>query len=143
MQHRPTVLVVSDDLGLSDQVGAWLEAAALDVLLCPGPSTGGCIGLSGRRCALQGAADAVVLDLHPSGDSFGDASRRKELARSYTSSGTTVLVLTDDSGQLEQPGTIGAASLGRFDDRQQVTETVQALVTQQRLARQRHLVKES
>jgi hypothetical protein len=143
MPHKPTVLVVSDDLGLSDQVGGWLEEAAMDVLLCPGPSAGGCIGLSGSRCALQCAADAAVVDLHPLGDSFLDASHRKELARYYISSGTTVLVLTDDTSQLEQPGLVGAASLGRFADRQQVTETVRALVTEHRLPRQQHLVKES
>jgi hypothetical protein len=81
MQRRSTVLFVSDDLGLSDEVGAWLEEPGLDVLLCPGPGRGGCIGLSGRQCALERAADAVVLDLHPTGDSFVDASRRPELAR--------------------------------------------------------------
>jgi hypothetical protein len=143
MQRRPTVLVVSDDLGLSDEVGAWLEEAGQDVLLCPGPRQGGCIGLAGRRCALQVAAEVVVLDLHPTGDSFVDASSRTELASCYSISGKTVLVLTDDSSQPEQLGTIGAATLGRFADRQQVTETVQALMTQRRLARQRHLVKES
>lgn len=134
MRHRPAVLVVSDDLGLSDQVGAWLEEAGLDVLLCPGPGTGGCVGLSGSRCALERAADAVVLDLHPSGDSFVDVSRRNELARYYSICGKQVLVLTDDIGQPEQLGAIGAATLGRFADRQQVTVALQELTTERRQA---------
>jgi hypothetical protein len=134
MRHRPAVLVVSDDLGLSDQVGAWLEEAGLDVLLCPGPGTGGCVGLSGRQCALERAADAVVLDLHPSGDSFVDVSRRNELARYYSICGKQVLVLTDDIGQPEQLGAIGAATLGRFADRQQVMVALQELTTERRQA---------
>jgi DNA-binding response OmpR family regulator len=127
MLHRPAVLVVSDDHGLSDQVGAWLEEAGLEVLFCPGPGSGGCVGLSGHRCALERAVDAVVLDLHPSGDSFVDASRRNELAHYYSICGKPVLVLTDDIGQPEQPGAIGAATLGRFADRQQVTVALQEL----------------
>lgn len=140
MQHRSTVLVVSDDLGLSDEVGDWLEEAGLEVLLCPGPGSRGCTGLAGRQCALERAADAIVMDVHPTGGSFRDASRPTELARHYSISGNPVLVLTDDGGQLEQLGTIGAATLGRFADRQQVTETVQELVAQGRLA-QEHLPK--
>jgi hypothetical protein len=137
MRRRPAVLVVSDDLGLSEGVGAWLEDAGLDVLLCPGPSRVGCVGLSGRRCALERAADTVVLDLHPSGDSWLDSSRRTELAHYYSNCGKQVLVLRDDIGQPEQFGAIGAATLSRFADQQQVTETVQDLMAQRRQARRR------
>jgi hypothetical protein len=89
---------------------------------------------------LERAADAVVVDVHPTGASFLDSSRRTELARHYSISGNPVLVLTDDGGQLKQLGTIGAATLGRFADRQQVTETVEELVAQRRLAHE-HLTK--
>ena len=100
------------------------------------------MGLAGRRCALERAADAVVLDIHPSGDSFLDFSRRNELARYYSICGKQVLVLTDDIGQPGQLGAIGAATLGRFADRQQVTAALQELMAELRQVRE-HPTKES
>src|ERR1700737_4156132 len=94
MPHSTGVLVVSDDPGLSDEVGGWLEDAGLDVLLCPGPRSAACIGLSGRGCDLERAADLVVLDLHPSGNLFVDSSLRTKLGDHYSSCGTPFLVLT-------------------------------------------------
>ena len=137
MPHSTGVLVVSDDPGLSDEVGGWLEDAGLDVLLCPGPRSAACIGLSGRGCDLERAADLVVLDLRPSGNLFVDSSLRTKLTHHYSSCGKPVLVLTDDTGQPDQPGTVGAAILGRFAGRQQVTETVQDLMAQRRWPRER------
>ena len=106
----------------------------MHVLLCPGPRSGACVGLAGLGCALERAADVVVLDLHPIGNLFVDLSSRTELTRHYSSCGKPVLVLTDDLGQPEQRGAEGAATLGRLADRQQVTEAIQDLVAPRRKA---------
>src|SRR5947209_4979192 len=91
MPRRRAVLVVSDDAGLVDEVGGWLEDSGREVLTCPGPSRGGCVGLAGRGCALERAAGVVVLDLHPRGDAFLDETRRTELVEHYSGSGHPAL----------------------------------------------------
>ena len=42
-------------------LGRWLEAEGLEVMACPGPGEGACIGLAEGWCPLAADADVVVL----------------------------------------------------------------------------------
>src|SRR6266511_2742711 len=55
------VLVVDRDPDTRDRIGAWLEDAGLDVLVCPGPTAPEftCVGSGEGRCPLARAADLV------------------------------------------------------------------------------------
>lgn len=125
-----SVLVVSSDAGLGDQVAAWVDEAGYDVLMCPGPQHPGfgCIGLRGEPCPLDAVADLTVLDLHPAGLDLGDQTGRAALVDLYQARGRPVLVLADERMTESQPETAGAAFLERTAERGEVLASVRELL---------------
>jgi CheY-like chemotaxis protein len=125
-RQSSTVLIVSDDPGLSYEIGGWLEAAGLQVLECPGPRQNHqiCIGLKTHRCPLAQPADLVILDMHPSERDLVDTSPRKDLAAVYNETDTSVIALVDDASRTFQPGVDGTAVLNRLVGRGDLLEAV-------------------
>ena len=128
--QNPSVLVVSSDIGLREQVAAWVEDAGYDVVMCPGPHIPGhsCLGLRGERCPLDAAADLTVLDLHPLGQGLVDRSGRAALVELYRAGGRPVLVLTDELASEPQVEIVGAALLERSANRGEVLESIRELL---------------
>ncbi len=126
-----SVLVVSSDAGLREQVAAWVDAAGYEVITCPGPHPPGysCIGLRGERCPLDAVADLTVLDLHPSGPALGDETGRAALVEIYQADGRPVLVLADELSSEPQAETSGAAILERTADRGALMASVRELLS--------------
>ncbi len=102
----PSVLVVSSDPGLREQVAAWVDEAGYDVIMCPGPHPPDyrCIGLRGERCPLDAHADLTVLEPPSGGSGPGRPGRP---------GGRPVLVLADERTSEPQRKTAGAAFLER------------------------------
>jgi DNA-binding response OmpR family regulator len=125
-----SVLVVSSDAGLRDQVAAWVDEAGYDVVMCPGPQQPGydCIGLRGEMCPLDAVADLTVLDLHPAGLDLGDQTGRAALVELYQARGRPVLVLADERMSEPQLQTAGAAFLERTAERSEVLASVRDLL---------------
>lgn len=125
-----SVLVVSGDAGLREQVAAWVDEAGYNVIMCPGPHPPGysCIGLRGEGCPLEAAAALTVLDLHPVGPDLGDETGRAALVELYQAGGRPVLILADEQMIDPQPGTAGAAFLERTADRGALLASVQELL---------------
>ena len=125
-----SVLVVSSDLGLREQVSTWVDEAGYDVVMCPGPHLPGrsCIGLRGEGCPLDAAADLTVLDLHPVGPALTDRSGRAALVELYQSGGRPVLVLADELASEPQLAMSGAAILERTADRGEVLASIRELL---------------
>ena len=114
-------MVVCEDPGLRESVASWLEAEGMEVLACPGPQAPGfeCLGLRGCRCALEAAADIVVLDLHPEPRMHVDTTNRVALVQHYRTNLRPVVVMVDDSAPV-LPEVEGVAMVGRFSDRDRV-----------------------
>jgi hypothetical protein len=127
----PSVLVVSSDAGLREQVAVWVGEAGYEVITCPGPHPPGysCIGLRGERCPLDAVADLTVLDLHPSGPALGDQTGRAALVEIYQANGRPVLVLADELSSEPQAETLGAAFLERTADRGALMASVRELLS--------------
>jgi DNA-binding response OmpR family regulator len=125
-----SVLVVSSDLGLREQVSTWVDEAGYDVVMCPGPHLPGrsCIGLRGEGCPLDAVADLTVLDLHPVGRGLTDQSGRAALVEIYQADGRPVLVLTDDVASEAQVELSGAAILERTAERGEVLASIRELL---------------
>jgi hypothetical protein len=126
----PSVLVVSSDAGLREQVAVWVGEAGYEVITCPGPHPPGysCIGLRGERCPLDAVADLTVLDLHPSGPALGDQTGRAALVEIYQADGRPVLVLADELSSEPHAETSGAAILERTADRGALMASVRELL---------------
>jgi len=126
----PSVLVVSSDAGLREQVAVWVGEAGYEVITCPGPHPPGysCIGLRGERCPLDAVADLTVLDLHPSGPALGDETGRAALVEIYQADGRPVLVLADELSSEPHAETSGAAILERTADRGALMASVRELL---------------
>lgn len=92
MDGRGCVLLVSAEPAERARLGRWLEAAAPEVMLCPGPGTGPCVGLTERRCPLASAASVVVLQASPPG---APPVPWLDLAEVYAGLGRPVLALLD------------------------------------------------
>ena len=127
----PSVLVVSSDAGLREQVAVWVGEAGYEVITCPGPHPPGysCIGLRGERCPLDAVADLTVLDLHPSGLALGDETGRAALVEIYQADGRPVLVLADELSSEPHAETSGAAILERTADRGALMASVRELLS--------------
>ncbi len=127
----PSVLVVSSDPGLREQVAAWVDEAGYDVIMCPGPNSPGysCVGMRGERCPLDAVADLTVLDLHPVGAGLVDQTGRAALVALYQAGGRPVAVLTDERMSEPQLETAGAAFLERIADRGAVLASVGELLS--------------
>ena len=125
-----SVLVVSSDAGLREQVAVWVGEAGYEVITCPGPHPPGysCIGLRGERCPLDAVADLTVLDLHPSGLALGDETGRAALVEIYQADGRPVLVLADELSSEPHAETSGAAILERTADRGALMASVRELL---------------
>lgn len=125
-----TVLVVSSDAGLLEQVAGWVGGDGFEVVMCPGPHRPdySCMGLRGERCPLDVVADLTVLDLHPAGADFADETGRAALVKQYQAGGRPVLVLTEDGASEFQAATAGAAFLERTADRGALLATVRELL---------------
>ena len=130
-RRAPSVLVVSSDAGLREQVAAWVDAAGYEVITCPGPHPPGysCIGLRGERCPLDAVADLTVLDLHPAGAALGDETGRAALVEMYQADGRPVLVLADELSSEPHAETSGAAILERTADRGALMASVRELLS--------------
>ncbi|MHB8508333.1 MAG: response regulator transcription factor [Candidatus Dormibacteria bacterium] len=128
-----SVLVVSNDVGLRDQVAAWVEEAGYDVVVCSGPQLPGhgCIGLNGLHCPLLAGADLAVLDLHPMASNLTDQSGRAALVELYRTGGRPVLVLADELSSEPQLEAVGAAILERTADRGDVLWSISELLRPQ------------
>jgi hypothetical protein len=126
-----SVLVVSSDAGLRDQVAAWAEEAGYEVIMCAGPHQPGysCIGLRGERCPLDAVADLTVLDLHPEGPALSDQTGRAALVKLYQAGGRPVLVLADELSSEPQAETSGAAFLERNANRGALLASVRELLS--------------
>lgn len=125
-----SVLVVSSDVGLREQVATWVDEAGYDVIMCPGPHSPAyrCIALRGEKCPLDTIADLTVLDLHPAGSALVDVTGRTALVHLYQAGGRPVLVLTDELSIEPSPATVGAAFLGRAADRGALLASVRDLL---------------
>ena len=125
-----SALIVSDDPGLRDEIGSWLEASGDEVMSCPGPGhpDDSCVGVRTNRCPLARAADVTIVDLHPSGDTLVDATARTELASFYRRQGSAVIALVDGGNWVHQPGLTGVARLNRFVARSELLDTVTELI---------------
>lgn len=90
------VLVVAYVPEERDRLGAWLEEASYEVLVCPGPlGPGGCLEIRGQPCPLRKAADVVVLDLELKGDLTADTAPGWVLFDTYVELGSNVVALVD------------------------------------------------
>jgi hypothetical protein len=124
-----TALIVSDDAGLKEEIGSWLEASGDQVLSCPGPRhpDDSCVGLRTNSCPLARAADVAIVDLHPSGDTLVDATARIELTSFYRRQGSAVIALVDGGNWVHQSGLTGVAILNRFVARSELLDTITEL----------------
>jgi hypothetical protein len=121
-----TALVVTDDLGLRESLENWLEADGFEAMGCPGPSAPDftCVGLRGEHCPLVGAADVVLLDLHPEPGELLDQTRRGELVDYYQHNGRHLVVMVDTPTTLDLPDANGAVVIGRITERAALIDTV-------------------
>ena len=87
------VLLVENDPELRDRMGAWLEDAEYEVVVCPGPSYPEytCVASRGVPCPLAHGADLVVLDLWLASDSVLSGTSSTELLSFYLGSGKPVI----------------------------------------------------
>jgi DNA-binding response OmpR family regulator len=128
--ERPVVLVVNRDARTRERVGAWLEAAGMEVMGCPGPSRPdyACIGADRGRCALGRSADLVVLDAWLQSDAAMRGARATTLARLYASWGTPVVLMTDRrDAPVDRIEDIALATVDWPPDRRELVETVHAI----------------
>ena len=127
----PKALIVSEDSGLRETVGRWLEDDGIEVLTCPGPRAPhfSCIGLRCSPCPLLGDADVVVLDLHPEPGQLADRTGRVALVKLYRENLRPVLVMADETGTA-LPDVDGVAVVGRLADPASLVPTVRELLSQ-------------
>ncbi|HXF36386.1 MAG TPA: hypothetical protein VNO17_04300 [Actinomycetota bacterium] len=94
--ERKAVLVVTADRDARERIGAWLEAAAYEVLTCPGPTAPDytCVAGRGGRCVLAEEADVVVLDPWLESDTVGEGTSSDELLTYYLDTERPVVVLS-------------------------------------------------
>jgi len=130
VKRGSTALVVSEDPGLVEGLTRWLETDGIDVIACPGPRAPqfSCMGLRGIPCPLVGAADIVLLDLHPEPGQLVDRTRRTELISYYRQRGQTVLAIVEAAGLVEFPGGDGVAIVDRLAERGELLGAVRDLL---------------
>ena len=97
-----TVLVVESERLIRDVVADRLEQAGYEVIACPAPSAPDytCVGTRGGRCALEAAADVVVMDAELPGEDVPDATSGLDLLSYYTGAGKPVVALRAGSDVL-------------------------------------------
>jgi hypothetical protein len=88
-------LVVAFDRAVRSAVAGWLEAAGLDVEVCPGPLTPTyrCVASEPQGCALARDAAVVVLDLWLQSDADDAGASAFDLVRYYRSLRLPMIVL--------------------------------------------------
>jgi hypothetical protein len=88
-----SVLLVTADPGMREDLGDRLEREGHDVTMCSGPVAPGyrCVGVRGLGCALVGPAEVVVLDMLLPGDDVLEGVSAAELLAFYRASGKPVV----------------------------------------------------
>jgi hypothetical protein len=127
------VLIVEQDGGWRDRIGAWLEEDGHEVVACPGPCHPdySCVATRNRPCALANAADVVVLDLWLASDRALLGTSSVRLLRYYLSAGKRVVALSsraNDAWLAKQFLDGPLVALDWPPDRRDLRETVRALV---------------
>ena len=91
----PIVLLVEPDERDRDRYGAWLEAAGMTPVNCPGPRLPGfeCLGTCGRPCPLAELADLAVIDTRRLPGLSKPGLPGWRLLRYYLSQGKPVVVI--------------------------------------------------
>ena len=129
-ENRNTVLVVSEDSGLQENLAQWLEDDGIEVMVCPGPRAPqfSCIGFRGQPCPLLGGADLVVVDLHPEPGLLLDRTRRCDLLKHYQGYGRRVVAVVEAGNNLDFPDATGVATVERFAERAVFLGTVREVL---------------
>src|SRR5438445_2108550 len=92
-----TFLVVANDDETRDRWSHWLDGAAKDVMVCPGPRgpTYACLGGQGKPCPLANGAEVVVIDLNLASDEAMEGTPSWQLLLYYLEQGCDVVAVTD------------------------------------------------
>jgi len=98
--QRWAVLVVEADPAERRSMGAWLEEAGFDVVLCPGPSGPEytCVGSREGVCPLVAQADVVVIDMSLESEIVMQGTAAEELLDLYLTTGRHVITLGSHGG---------------------------------------------
>jgi hypothetical protein len=135
-RDQPVVLLVEPGERDRDQLGAWLEEAGFETLVCPGPSAPEytCVASSGQGCPLARSADIVVLDLWLDSDRVMRGTSSRQLLRYYIRAGRPVVALMyrPDRARLDQLFLTDPVTWIDWPaDRRELVETVRGVLRDQ------------
>jgi hypothetical protein len=89
------VLLVEPEEAEQERFAAWLEAAGIGVMVCPGPQRVDftCLGVRGQRCGLVEIADLAIVDVRVFDGAYQEHTPSRELLRCYLRADKPILLL--------------------------------------------------